>query len=52
MDDVFCVVRNRLRDEVVAIEVCAFDGDEDVAGLDEARVGAYIRAIGRANKIQ
>lgn len=48
-DDIFCAVSEGRRDEVVAIEVWAFDGDEDIAGAYEPRVVAQARAVRRAN---
>ena len=48
-NDEFCAVGEGLGDEVVAIEVWAFDGDEDIAFANEPGVVAQARRLSRTH---
>ena len=50
-NDIFCAVCEGLGDEIVAIEVWAFDGDEDIAGSDEPGIVAQARRISRTHPV-
>lgn len=51
-DDVFCAVSEGLGDKIVAIDIEAFYGDEDIARLNETGIVAQSRPARRVNKFQ
>ena len=51
-NDEFRAFGEDLWDKVVAIDIGAFDGNEDIAGFDETRIIAQPGRIARTNKFQ